>query len=173
MNKNKRALIIVDMQEFFLQHFTLEIKKELIKNQLKFIEFCKAQNISIILTEYKCRNIFRGEIITQIQRKIRGLVKGKVIKLHNSGFTKTDLDKQLKNLGVREIIIIGINGNACVQDTVIGAIHRGYKVSVSKGLTASAGRKDFEFSKRNLEWFKSNTKFFESQDGLIKYLLKS
>jgi len=66
--------------------------------------------------------------------------------------------------------LIGINANACVQDTAIAALFRGYKVITGHGITACTGRKDLELSKRNREWYLMHTTYFNDIKGIKDYI---
>ncbi|MFC1615065.1 isochorismatase family cysteine hydrolase [Patescibacteria group bacterium] len=167
--KNK-ALILIDMQDFFLKKFVPSIKKNLIHNQTILIDKCIKNKIPIIVLEYKCRGIFRGETIPQLKKKVKPMLKEIIIKESNSGFTDTKLDTILKDLKVKEVILAGINANGCIQDTAIGALHRGYKVTTSFGVIANLSRKDLDLSKRNKDWFMNNTTFFEDVENLVNHL---
>ena len=167
--KNK-ALIIIDMQDFFLKKFVSNIKKSLVRNQGVLIDLCVKKNIPIIILEYKCKGILRGKTISQLKKKTKYALKEVIIKENNSGFTNTRLDIVLKDLKINEVILAGINSNGCIQDTAIGALHRKYKVITSLGVMASSSRKDLDLSKKNKDWFIDNTIFFENLKDLIKYL---
>lgn len=166
----RTVLIIVDMQDFFLQHFSPATKKELIENQLKIIDLCIKNNLPIVALEYKCRGVFRGETINVLKKRIAKAQSVTIIKERNSGFTQTNLEEVLKNLKVKNIILMGVNANGCVQDTAIGAIHRGYQVITSFGIMASASRKDMCLSKKNEDWFIKNTFYFENLESLLRSL---
>ncbi len=124
--KKDTAVIIVDMQKFFLNNFTPKNRGLLIANQIEVIKLCVKKKLPFIIFEYKCRGIFRGKLISQINNIIKNSYRETLIKESNSGFTKTNLDSILKNLKIKNILIMGINANGCVQDTAIGAIHRGF-----------------------------------------------
>lgn len=172
--KNKIAIIIIDMQDFFLKNFMKEIPPILIKNQLSVIDICISKKIPLIVLEYKCRGIFRGETTKQLNNKIKNIPHSKVlIKENNSGFTDTNLSEILGNIKCKKLLLMGVNANGCVQDTAISAIRKGYKVIVSKGVMASSGRKDMELSKRNENWYKENTMLFSNVGNLLKYLKRS
>jgi nicotinamidase-related amidase len=167
--KNK-ALILIDMQDFFLKKFVPSIRKNLIQNHSVLIDLCIKKDIPIIVLEYKCRGNLKGETISQLKKKIKDVLKKVIIKENNSGFTKTKLDMVLKDLKIDEVILAGINANGCIQDTAIGALHRGYDVTTSLGIMASSSRKDLDLSKKNKDWFVNNTTFFKDFKNLTKYL---
>ncbi|MFA7315881.1 MAG: isochorismatase family cysteine hydrolase [Candidatus Paceibacterota bacterium] len=173
-NKNHRAVVLIDMQDFFLKHFSFSIYKDLIKNQSKVIDVCEKYNIPLIVLEYKCRGIFRGKTTDKLHKKIKNLKEAKIlIKMSNSGFTDTPLDALLKESKINELVLMGINANACVQDTAIGALKRGFKVSTSQDIIAnSSSGKNQILSKRNKEWYKKNTNFFINFEDFLSYIKK-
>jgi len=163
-----RALVIVDMQNFFLKNMKKENKKQLIQNQLLLINSCVENNIPIIELEYAYRGENRGKTISELHKQY--IPKYTITKFDNGGFTKTDLHNQLQKLNIQEIILIGINANGCVQDTAIGGLNRGYKITTEKGLIANTWSDDLHLSKSNGVWYQSKTQFFDSASELVKYL---
>jgi nicotinamidase-related amidase len=164
------AVILVDMQDFFLKNFLPSAKKTLIENQLRVIDICVKKKIPFIILEYKCRGVFRGSLIGGLDKKIQNAHKEVIVKEHNSGFTKTKLHSILKELRVKKLLIMGVNANGCVQDTAIGARSRGFKVVTSCGVIGSASRGDLGLSKRNKDWYVCNTIFKNDTDDLVNYL---
>lgn len=164
-SKNNIALIIVDMQDFFLKNFYKDKVKKLVGNQSKVISFCVKENIPIFLLEYATR----GKTI----KALRDIAKDSstIIKENNSGFRDTKLDEILKMFGTKSIILMGINGSGCVQDTAIGAIKRNYKIMTSEDIIASNTKRDCNLS-TSKKWYSKNGKFFESSDNLIEYINK-
>lgn len=165
---NKVAVVLVDMQIFFLKNLKPDIKKELIANQLKVINFSIAHNIPLIVLEYKAGGILRGKTTKGLQEKIQKISRVKVlIKESNSGFTKTNLDQILKEAKITKLVLMGINANGCVQDTAIAALRRKYTVASSKGIIANTLSSGMELSKKNKDWYMKNTEFFENVDSLL------
>ena len=62
-----------------------------------------------------------------------------VIKEHwaQSGFASTDLDQQLKQHGIRKVILVGFIANTCVESTGRYAMELGYHVTLVKDATAA------------------------------------
>ena len=163
-DSNNIAVVLVDMQDFFLEKFDKEKVKELILNQNKVLELCGVNKIPLIVLEYRGR----GKTISALQKCIKKITDVcVVIKENNSGFRDTNLDKLLKNKGVKKIILMGINGSGCVQDTAIGALKRGYKIMTSKGVIASNTMRDANLA-TSKKWYSKNGKFFESVEGLLE-----
>jgi nicotinamidase-related amidase len=62
-----------------------------------------------------------------------------IVKEHwaQSGFANTDLDQQLKQHGVRRVILCGFIANTCVESTGRFAMELGYHVTFVKDATAA------------------------------------
>lgn len=54
----------------------------------------------------------------------------------SSGFANTDLDLQLKKLGIHHLIVIGLIAHTCIEATVRFAAELGYDVTVIRDATA-------------------------------------
>ncbi|QNP39531.1 cysteine hydrolase family protein [Lysobacter solisilvae (ex Woo and Kim 2020)] len=54
-----------------------------------------------------------------------------------SGFANTDLDAQLKQHGIRRIILVGMVANTCVESTARFGMELGYHVTLVKDATAA------------------------------------
>ena len=54
----------------------------------------------------------------------------------SSGFANTDLDLQLKKLGMHQLVVIGLIAHTCIEATVRFAAELGYEVTVVKDATA-------------------------------------
>jgi nicotinamidase-related amidase len=55
----------------------------------------------------------------------------------SSGFANTDLDLQLKQHGIRRIILIGMIANTCIESTGRFGMELGYNVTLVKDATAA------------------------------------
>ena len=98
MRQDKLAIIVVDMQDFFLKRVTKENRERIIPNQIKVIDFCAKHNVPVVVLEYKRR----GDTTKVLKEKIDKLPNTKtVIKEHNSGFRDTNLAEILESLKVR------------------------------------------------------------------------
>ena len=168
--KKGLAVILIDMQDFFLNNFSSATRNYLINEQSKILDLCVNENIPLVVFEYKAGGVNRGKTTPKLEKKIRKISQEIIIKENNSAFTKTHLDKILKGLKVKRILLMGINANGCVQDTAIAAIHRGYKVITSSELMASASVGKLGLSKRNIKWYAENTDLFENERELMSYL---
>jgi nicotinamidase-related amidase len=54
-----------------------------------------------------------------------------------SGFANTDLDLQLKQHGVRRVVLVGLLANTCIEATARFAAELGYHVTLVRDATAA------------------------------------
>ncbi len=169
MRHNKLAVILVDMQDFFLKKVTKENRKRIIPNQIKVINFCEKYKIPLIVLEYKRR----GDTTKILREKIKRLPHTEiVVKEHNSGFRGTNLAEILEEIKVRNILLMGINASGCVQDTAIGALYRGYKILTASTVIASFSERDRSLA-TSKKWYSKSGRYFENTNDLLKYIAKS
>jgi nicotinamidase-related amidase len=55
----------------------------------------------------------------------------------SSGFANTDLDLQLKQHGIRRIVLTGLVANTCIEATGRSGMELGYHVTLVKDATAA------------------------------------
>lgn len=60
-----------------------------------------------------------------------------IIKAYPSSFEKTDLDAELKRLGVEDLVIAGFMTHVCVNSTTRAAFNHGYRTTVVANATAT------------------------------------
>jgi len=65
-----------------------------------------------------------------------------VVRQHwgQSGFANTDLDMQLKQHGIRRVVIVGLLANTCIESTARFAMELGYHVTLVRDATAAFTR---------------------------------
>lgn len=166
---NKLALIVVDMQDFFLEKIPTEKRKTLINDQASVINYAAKNKLPVIVLEYKGR----GRTIGALRSRLKFVPDLHVIvKENNGGFTKTILDDTLRNLGTKEILLMGVTASGCVQDTAIGALRRGYKIITSRELIASSSKRDSNLA-TSRKWYSKNGLWVENVQTLITRLKSS
>lgn len=168
----KKALIVVDMQRTFLDNLDSKYREKLISNIVELLTLANKKKIPLIKLEYDIVGVPFVGTIDSIGSLFAPASSKTFVKENSSGFTKTNLHEYLQSLGIQEIILAGINANACVQDTAISALNRKYKVTTSFGLIASVWSGDLSFSRSNLKWYESKTNFMSKKENLISHLNK-
>lgn len=150
-SNSRKALLIVDLQkdcvgESVKKEDRYSNELEIIKNNNKLIEHFIGNNMSVIFIRQEFDG-FIGSLFSKV------FVKGKLIKgsegtkiseslnkengiyfskPKGDAFSNKKLNEFLIENKIDELLITGIDGEYCVLHTSIGAINRGYKVSVVK-----------------------------------------
>ncbi len=166
VGKDKLAIVLVDMQGYFLYYVS---QKELDKEQpnyYKILKFAKKNNVPVVVLESQLRKSDRTipELISVVNSLDQKLL---IQKPYNNGFLETDLGKQLKCAGVEKVLLMGIYASYCVKDTANGAIRAGLKVYTAKDIISD--REDVKRGESS-GWFKKNAVFTDSYKDLLKIL---
>jgi ureidoacrylate peracid hydrolase len=82
-----------------------------------------------------------AEIVTALSRAPEDRV---ICKRRYSGFFGTDLDLQLRELGVSQLVVTGVVTNICVRSTVHDAFFLGYDVVVPEDCVAATSVREQE-----------------------------
>jgi nicotinamidase-related amidase len=90
-----------------------------------------------------------------------------VEKHRDSGFYETILDEKLQELGVKTVVVTGIQTQICVQTTAADAFCRGYKVWVPEESVFSIKEED---KQRSLDWMKNYCAVVSPAMGIIQRL---
>lgn len=126
-----RALVVVDMHQSALDEWekTTEVQKKLralIEKQRQLIAVAKRNKIPILVLQW----IKQGPTAQELMKRIG--TAGVVMEKDKNGlFDSSSADKAkelLKKWGATDLFVVGIDGGACVTETIWGAVKNGYKV---------------------------------------------
>jgi isochorismate hydrolase len=147
-NPAKSALLVIDLQEYFLPMLS-----PIIGNVLSLIESCRSKGIKIIYTRHGHKDPnedggmllkWWGEAIIQETAKwnlikaINPLENEPVIdKNRYSAFLGTTLDETLKYRKIEDLIITGVMTNCCCETTARDAFMKDYRVFFVSDATAA------------------------------------
>lgn len=161
LNPEKSALLVVDMQNDFLNPKSLaytENAKYIVANLQKLVKIARKKKIPVIYTAHchqdpkidggmtaewwpEIRNrqtLVAGSRGAEIIDELKPLPKEKVVYKHRySAFYNTDLEIYLRGLGVTDLIVTGIMTGICVESTVRDAFFRDFRVFVVGDATAA------------------------------------
>jgi len=149
----KRALIIVDMLNDFVNpsgKLYVPGSEKIIGNIKRIKEAFKKSGLPVIYTndahlkgvdkelglwgEHAVAGTWGAEVVDELKPEEGDFV---VRKRRYSGFFSTDLDLLLRELGVDEVVLVGVATNVCVLHTAADAFFRGYRVTVVSDGTMS------------------------------------
>ncbi|WJV64048.1 cysteine hydrolase [Pectobacteriaceae bacterium CE70] len=93
-----------------------------------------------------------------------------VVKGRDSGFYETKLDETLQKLGVKTVVVTGLQTHVCVQTTAADAFFRGYNVWVPDDCVFSPTVEDTD---RALEWLAGYCATIAPSAEILSWLGKS
>lgn len=131
------AVVLIDMQEDFVKELFKEEKGMIISAQKRLLSLCVKYNIPLVVLEYENHK----ETIPELSEWIEKIKRVEILKKKNDdGFRNTQLDAVLKNFGVKNLLLAGVNTSWCVRETARSALHFGFEVYSNKNLKADSIR---------------------------------
>lgn len=147
LSRENTALIIVDVQEKLLPYVT--DKEDVVNNLRMLIKFADIIHLPLILTEHYPKGL--GKTVPEIKEVLTTYEpKEKVI---FSCFGSKAFKSRLKELGVKTLILAGIESHICVEQTALDAINSGYKVHVIADAISSRTTRNLEIGIEKMRQF--------------------
>ena len=155
IGKEGLVIILIDMQENFVEALKEKDKRRIIANQIFVIRWCAQNDISIVVLEYEmCGETI--EVLAQELKEIKNLET--IPKPYDNGFCGTELDYFLNKIDARNLFLMGINASACVKSTAEGAIEKGFEIITSSDVIAGCN------SDNSISWYRKNGIVISSGD---------
>lgn len=133
-------LLVVDVQKGITDN-RLYAYDAFISNIKKLIDSARKNNVEIIYVQHDDgpgTGFSIGDKDFEIADQVAPGGDEKVfIKTINSCFGNADLAEYLKQSGEKELIVIGLQTNFCIDATVKSAFERGYKVIIPEGTNST------------------------------------
>ena len=137
-------LLVIDVQNALICD---ELYKcdSFIKNVDKLIREARKNNVEVIYIQHdagKGTGFSQGDEGFEIANKIKPLEREKsFIKTINTSFSNKDFAKYLEQSGDKELVIVGLQTEFCIDATIKSAFERGYKVYVPIGANSTFDNK--------------------------------
>jgi nicotinamidase-related amidase len=132
-----KALVIIDMQEHFVTRNGDQEKGQnpavlqtVIYKQKLLIDRAKQRNMPILLVEYSGIGPTNPELKNHIgdYAKVKTVLKNTDGLFNESNTGLAETKSILTQWGTKDLIIVGANGGACVEQTIAGALTAGFNV---------------------------------------------
>jgi nicotinamidase-related amidase len=192
--EEKYALIVIDMQRYFVKRFELdqlpnnkEKLEKLFEQQKKVISYARKQRIPIVFVNYTLVGATNSDLVEtatgdlvsirdsrDIRRKLSSYYPAVqfISKNLDNLFENPEVTKNLESFfldkGIKNLIMIGANGGACVLSTVIGALNKNYNVIAINSAIADFNNYNFTYP-FDFEQYK-NSYFYEKHAEQITTL---
>ena len=173
----RNCLIIIDMQNDFLDRLEDDTRAALIVNTNQLIDIFRASNCPVIWVQQLLSPDLSDAPLLMRDRQISIVIDGTagakihselarlnedavVIKKRYSAFFGTDLERILSDLDPKQVTLAGVNTHACVRSTAIDAYQRDMRVVLASDCLASHdpdhGRISLAYMDRNIAVAKGN-----------------
>lgn len=140
-------MVVVDVQEKLLPYVIG--KDEVLGNIQMLIKFAHIMDIPVILTEHYPKGL--GVTVSEIKEVLSEYEpKEKVI---FSCWGSMDFKEKLKELGIKTLMIAGIESHICVQQTTLDAINSGYEVHVISDAVSSRTQRNLDIGIEKMRQF--------------------
>lgn len=168
LRQANNAVLVIDMQESFLNELDSEEREEEIPYQIEVLNAAKRNNIPIFVIEYAGM----GSTITELMDVISDSDYTIVTKPTNNGFRNTNLDELLTERGIHSLTLMGVFASACVYATANGALQNGYEIITSTEVIADSDSAYLRTSPNNqsAEWYAEHGTLFENHEQIVNYL---
>ena len=133
-------LVVVDIQEPFAK--AMADRAALVKNTSALIHVAKAVGMPIIVTEQNPEKL--GPTVPEIKKPLEEV--GAYQPLPKMAFSCCAADgfvKRVYDTGRDTLVITGMEGHVCIQQTTLEALNLGYKVHVVQDAVTSRRREDY------------------------------
>lgn len=162
---DKSALIVIDMQEYFVNensHAFIPASGNIIKPVSELISLFRKKNRNIIFTRHintkenaEMLSEWWNDIITEdnyseLTGKLVVQNSKIIIKTQYDAFYKTELEDYLKSSGIKSVVITGVATHLCCETTSRAAFVRGFEVFFPVDCTATYDENFHLSSLRNL-----------------------
>jgi nicotinamidase-related amidase len=143
LGASQTALIVIDIQnEYFEGKMPIPDGKKVLRNNQSLVNFAHQHKLPVFFVRHlgpADGPLFaEGSKFAEFHKDLQPAKNDRVIsKATPSSFVGTDLDKQLKDLGIKTLIVSGLMTHMCVSSTARDAVPLGYDVIIPEDATAT------------------------------------
>ena len=143
------AIVVIDVQEDFTSGAVYEAAA--VEEALSRINTVASEARTKGIAVLNVRHVFKGPYVNFLVRLLSGGRGGarsgglgtdrrlrldadaEFVKHRGDAFSNPGLEQWLDRHGIGKLVIVGLDGNACVKSTADGALNRGYRVEILDG----------------------------------------
>lgn len=163
MKKTNLAVLLIDMQNHYLEDIKIEDKKNLIKNQKEVLEICMRKDIPVAVLEMCAKGKTAEELCLLIEKIPR---KSFFEKRGRSGFYETPLYDELVKWSINSVFLMGIYATSCVLTTAEDALEKKLKIFTSGNVILDDFFPFDDYDNYEKNWYRKNGIFTEKYHKL-------
>lgn len=140
---NATALLVIDFQnEYFIGKMPIPDGNKALMNTQRLVSFAHQHKMPVFFIRHigpaNGPLFAEGSKFAEFHPDLQPSGIDRVItKATPSSFVGTDLDKQLKQAGIKKLVVSGLMTHMCVSSTVRDAVPLGYEVIIPEDATAT------------------------------------
>jgi len=134
----KTAILVIDMINGMEQWIPKKNMLGLLPNIKKVLATAHAKKIPVIYVVHTPLGKKGTESYNEIKKTSFDYL---ITKKQYSAFFETNLEKLLKKLGVKKLILIGVSTHWCILSTALDASYRGYEITLMQDCIAAPTKK--------------------------------
>ncbi|MBC7229360.1 MAG: hydrolase [Actinobacteria bacterium] len=138
------VLVVIDPQEKLVR--MIHNREEVVATIARLLRFAGIFELPVVLTEHYPQGL--GFTVEEIKEALAEY--NPVIKRVFSCFGVPEFEEALMATGRKRLVVTGIETHICVSQTVLDALHRGYRVHVVADGTGTRRREDHEVALERL-----------------------
>lgn len=168
------GILLIDMQDDFLQEIDEDEKAREIPRMQEVLNYAGKRQVPIVVLEYRGH----GETIEALKREIISLPTDirYIVKNGDDGFYQTPLAEHLEQLGVKDLILMGVNATGCVKTTAYGALKNGFGIITSRDVIAQPSSwvddQKYEGAEGTV-WFQKKGRLANDYRNLLRIIAES
>lgn len=134
-NRPNTALLVVDVQTNVVAGN--HERDAVVSNIGSLVEKARREQVPVVWVQQTDEQFVRGSDGWQIVQELApGDAEPRIEKAYGDSFEETTLETVLSDLGVGRLVVVGAQTDACIRNTIHGALVRGYDtILVSDGHT--------------------------------------
>jgi nicotinamidase-related amidase len=138
LDRQQTALLVIDIQERV--HAVMRYRELVESNALKLIRGCQLLHVPIFLTEQYPKGL--GHTISSIRFALQAALP--LQKMTFSCCGNEELLSALKEKGIRQVVLTGIETHVCVLQTALDLLAHNYQVHVAHDAVSSRRELDHD-----------------------------
>lgn len=138
LNRKTTALLIVDVQQKI--NAVMLHREQVVISIVKLIKGCQILQVPIFITEQYPQGL--GHTEPAILQALEGALPFQKMTFSCCGAAA--LIDELKNRGVQQVVVTGIESHVCVQQTALDLLAQGFQVHLPKDAVSSRKALDYE-----------------------------
>ncbi len=137
LTKENTAVVVIDVQEKLIVAMDEDIYADMLSNTTKLVKGAKVLGVPVLCTQQYTKGL--GSTVSELSGDIDGFIE----KVTFSCCGEESFKQSLKDKGIKNVVVTGMETHVCVLQTVLDLLEDGFNVHVAADAVCS--RSDFNW----------------------------